>query len=147
MADSFSKKEKEKKRIKARQDKAQKMQDRKENSSGSKSLEDMMAYVDEDGNLVSTPPDPKRKKEDNAELALFASEGRPIVEEDRALTGIISYFNDEKGYGFITQDETRDSIFVHANQASQALKINDKVSFEKEKSPRGFQATKVQKIG
>lgn len=146
MADSFSKKEKEKKRMKARQDKAQKMQERKESNSGGKSLEDMMAYVDEDGNIVSTPPDPNRKREDNAELALMASEGRPVLEEPAALTGIISFYNDEKGYGFITQDQTRDNIFVHANQATEALQKNDRVTFEREKTPRGFNALQVKKI-
>jgi len=146
MADSFSKKEKEKKRIKARQDKAQKMQERKESNNGGKSLADMMAYVDENGNLVSTPPDPNRKKEDTTELALMASEGRPILEEPSALTGIISFYNDEKGYGFITQDITRENIFVHANQALQPLQKNDRVTFEKEKTPRGYNALQVQKI-
>ncbi|MFN9520092.1 MAG: cold shock domain-containing protein, partial [Bacteroidota bacterium] len=45
--ETFSKKEKEKKRLKKRQDKAQKKEERKANSLKGKSLEDMMAYVDE----------------------------------------------------------------------------------------------------
>ncbi|MFN9581156.1 MAG: cold shock domain-containing protein, partial [Bacteroidota bacterium] len=60
--ETFSKKEKEKKRLKKRQDKAQKKEERKANSLKGKSLEDMMAYVDENGNITTTMPDPKKKK-------------------------------------------------------------------------------------
>ena len=49
MSESFAKKEKEKQKAKSKQDKAQKMKDRKANASKGKSLEDMMAYIDENG--------------------------------------------------------------------------------------------------
>ena len=59
--ETFSKKEKEKKRLKKRQDKLVKKEERKSTSEGG-SLESMMAYVDEFGNLSDTPPDPLKKK-------------------------------------------------------------------------------------
>ena len=59
--ETFSKKEKEKKRIKKRQDKLVKKDERKANSSGG-DLDSMMAYVDEYGNITDTPPDPTKKK-------------------------------------------------------------------------------------
>ena len=63
---TFNKKEKEKKRLKKRQDKAEKMAERKANAKSS-DLEDMMAYVDEFGNITETPPDPLKKKKFKAE--------------------------------------------------------------------------------
>ena len=60
--ETFNKKEKEKKRLKQRQDKAEKMEQRNANAKKGKSLDEMMAYLDENGNLTSTPPDPKKKK-------------------------------------------------------------------------------------
>jgi hypothetical protein len=53
--ETWNKREKEKKKIKQRQEKQEKMQERKSNA-GKKSLDDMLAYVDEDGNITSTPP-------------------------------------------------------------------------------------------
>src|SRR4051812_39479022 len=56
--ETFGKKEKEKKRLKDRQEKQEKMEHRKANAKKGKSLDEMMAYMDENGNLSSTPPDP-----------------------------------------------------------------------------------------
>lgn len=60
--ETFGKKDREKKKLKQRQDKQEKMEERKANAKQGKSLDDMMAYIDEDGNISSTPPDPKRKE-------------------------------------------------------------------------------------
>ena len=65
--ETFNKKEKEKKRLKQRQEKREKMEERKANAKKGQSLDDMMAYIDEDGNISSTPPDPKKKKLFNVE--------------------------------------------------------------------------------
>jgi len=142
MSESFAKKEKAKKKAKDKQDKAQKMKERK--AQGSKgSLEDMMAYVDEDGNITSTPPDQKKRREINLEdIQLGAA---PVLPEEVVKIGIVSFFNDEKGYGFIVEEKTRENIFVHANQLLQPVKEKDKVTFEKERTPRGYSAIKVKK--
>ena len=58
--ETFSKKEKEKKRLKKRQEKLAKREERKSNPK--KSFEEMIAYVDENGNLSDTPPDLTKKK-------------------------------------------------------------------------------------
>jgi hypothetical protein len=55
---SFMKKELEKKRLKKRNEKEQRKQDRKQGA-GDGSLESMMAYVNEFGEIVSTPPENK----------------------------------------------------------------------------------------
>jgi len=98
--ETFSKKEKEKKRLKKRQDKLVKKEERKSTSEGG-SLESMMAYVDEFGNLSDTPPDPLKKKKiiaSNIEIGIPKREDEPQV---TGRQGKITYFNDSKGYGFI----------------------------------------------
>lgn len=52
---SFNKRKKEKQRVRQRQEKREKMEERKA-AKKEKSLDDMLAYVDENGNLSSTPP-------------------------------------------------------------------------------------------
>ena len=59
MGESFAKKEKAKKKAKEKQDKAEKMRERKATNKG-RSFEDMIAYLDEDGNIMSTPPDARQ---------------------------------------------------------------------------------------
>ena len=60
--ETFNKKEKEKKRLKKQKEKREKAEERKDNVVKGKSLDEMMAYVDENGNITSTPPDPTKKK-------------------------------------------------------------------------------------
>ena len=60
--ETFSKKEREKKKSIKLREKKEKAEDRKANSDKGKSLDDMMAYIDENGNITSTPPDPMKKK-------------------------------------------------------------------------------------
>lgn len=144
MGESFEKKEKAKRKIKEKQDKAQKMKERKVNNNKGKSLEDMMAYLDENGNITMTPPDGRKRKEINLDdIQLGAA---PVTEEDTTRTGIVSFFNEAKGYGFITEDKTRENLFVHCNQLVQPVKERDRVTFEKERTSRGLNAIKVKKI-
>jgi hypothetical protein len=55
------KREKEKQKLQHRQEKAEKMQERKANAQKGKNLDDMLAYLDENGNISSTPPDTTKK--------------------------------------------------------------------------------------
>lgn len=143
MSESFSKKEKEKQKAKGKQEKAEKMRDRKANNNKGKSLESMMAYLDENGNITSTPPDESKRKEINLEdIRLGAA---PIAPEDPIRRGIVAFFNDAKGYGFITDDITRENVFVHSSQLLQPIKEKDRVTFERERTPKGYSAIKVKK--
>ena len=63
--ETYNKKEKEKKRLKKREDKKKRQEVRKTNSKGS-DLESMMAYVDENGQITETPPDPTKKRKVSA---------------------------------------------------------------------------------
>ena len=75
--DTFNKKEKEKKRLKKRQEKNLKREDRKSNSTGGE-LENMLAYVDENGNLTDTPPDPSKKRKVVVVMLVIAIVFNPI---------------------------------------------------------------------
>jgi cold shock CspA family protein len=143
--ETFNKKEKEKKKLKQRQDKEEKREERKANNKKGKSLDEMMAYIDENGNITSTPPDPQRKKVFRQEDMQIGVPKQVETEEDAQRTGVVTFFNDGKGFGFIKDSVTGESVFVHVNQLSGPIKENDKVTFEVEKGPRGLSAVNVSK--
>jgi len=134
MADSFNKKEREKKRRKKQKDKAEKMKQRK--LEGIKPVE--FQYVDEDGNLQDTPPDPlKKKKFSLEEIHISTPKSVPGEPMSKHREGVVKFFNDEKGYGFIVDNETKDSVFVHIENVTGELKESTKVSFEIGNGPKG----------
>lgn len=143
--ETFSKKEKEKKRLQKRKEKQEKKEMRKADSNKGKDLEDMMAYIDENGNITDTPPDPKKKKEIKTEDISLSNTGRNFEEdaEDAVRTGSVTFFNTEKGYGFIKDNISGESVFVHANNLSQPIKDHDKVTFKVEKGEKGLVAVEV----
>lgn len=144
--ETMGKKEKEKKKLKNRQDKQEKKAERKLNNNKGKDLESMFAYVDDNGNLTSTPPDPKKKREISLDsIQLGAAKQIPIDPAELIRTGVVTFFNDAKGYGFITDLKSQQSVFVHANQLSEPIKEKDKVIFEIEMGPKGASAVSVKK--
>jgi len=144
--ETTGKKEKTKKKIQKRKDKEEKAEMRKSNSDKGKGLEDMMAYVDENGNITDTPPDPKKKKVINSEDIQLGATRRDEEEEETLRTGVVTHFNDSKGYGFIKDLKTQESVFVHANELSEPIQERDKVTFEIENGKRGPAAVSVKKV-
>jgi len=141
---TFNKKENEKKRIAKRKEKEERKEERKASAKKGASLEEMYAYVDENGNLTSTPPDPsKRRKEINTEEILLGARPVEASTADPIRKGIVTHFNDGKGYGFIRDLQSQDSIFVHINALSGPIKEGDKVSFEVQQGHKGPNAVNV----
>src|SRR5690606_18475564 len=100
--ETFNKKEKEKKRLKKRQDKEQKREERKSQSDKGKDLEEMFAYVDENGNITDTPPDPTKKKVIKTEdIEIGIAKQPELTADDLIRKGTVTFFNESKGYGFI----------------------------------------------
>ncbi len=147
--ETFNKKEKEKKRRKKRQDKLERQRQRKLDKAerGAVPFEDMISYVDENGNLTSTPPDPAKKLKIKAEdIVLGIPPKEDLPEEEKIRTGRVKYFNDEKGYGFIADVANNDSHFVHINNIAEPIGEGDKVTFEVEMGPKGSNAVNVKLV-
>ena len=141
--ETFGKKELEKKKLKKRKEKEARKEERKANSGG-QSFEDMLVYVDENGQLTSTPPDPTKKVEvDVDSIVLGARNSNAGYVEDPLRKGTVTFFNTSKGYGFIKDAETGESIFVHINGLVDHVNENDKVNFETERGPKGMNAVNV----
>ena len=143
--ESFSKKENEKKRQKKQLEKAERREERQANKKDS-SLEEMLAYVDENGNITSTPPDPTRKKKEiNAEdIVLGVPKQEDREPEEVTRTGTVTFFNASKGYGFIKDAASQESIFVHVNAlGSLTLLEGNRVTFEIEPGMKGPTAVRV----
>jgi len=120
------------------------MEERKASQTKGKSLDDMLAYIDENGNITSTPPDPEKKKVFNAEdIEIGVPKGR-AVDEDPIKEGKIDYFNGSKGFGFIIQSDG-EKIFFHINQTTYPVREGDVVNYTVERGPKGYNAVGVAK--
>ncbi|WP_128543404.1 cold-shock protein [Larkinella soli] len=144
--ETFNKKEKEKNRLKKRQEKEEKKEARKASGGKNQSLEEMFAYVDENGNITSTPPDPNRRKATKAEdIEIGVPRQRDIPEADPIRKGIVTLFNESKGFGFIRDLQSQESLFVHVSRVKEPIRERDKVEFEVEMTPKGANAVNVRK--
>ncbi|NML67536.1 cold shock domain-containing protein [Hymenobacter sp. RP-2-7] len=143
---NFSKQDNEKKRQQKKNEKEERRRERQ--ASKGQSLDDMIAYVDENGNITSTPPDPTKKKEialESIRIGVARQEDRE--EEDAVRQGAVTFFNTAKGYGFIKDSSNQESIFVHANNLGGLVLLEgDKVTFETEPGLKGPTAVRVKKL-
>ena len=144
MADSFSKKENIKKKLQKQKEKAMRREERKDSNDKGKTLDDMIMYVDANGQLTSTPPE-KRDENDEFNLDDIQLGAAPIEAEEVVKSGIVTFLSD-KGYGFITQENSKDNIFFHSNNCTELVKKGNKVSFEIERSPKGLVAVDIKVI-
>ncbi len=143
MAETWNKKEREKKKQQNKKQKEERRLERKEHSK-SGSLDDMLAYVDENGNLSSTPPDPKKMQQVRAEdIPIGVVHNREDADDGQPRSGVITFFNESKGYGFIKDSRTRESVFVHVNALKEPVKENSRVLFDVESTHKGPSALNV----
>jgi len=62
-------------------------------------------------------------------------------------TGIIKFFNEAKGYGFVTDDETKEDFFLHVTGLNGAtVQQDDRVEFETQEGRKGINAVNVRKV-
>lgn len=148
MAETWNKKEREKRKKAIKKEKAEKKQERKDNlKSGNLPVESMFAYLDENGNLVNQPPDPSKKVNIKVEdIEIGVPKQQELSPEELIRKGTVTFFNTAKAYGFIKDSETQESIFVHINSVKESIKENDKVNFEVEMGPKGANAVNVRLI-
>ncbi|MDP4240981.1 MAG: cold shock domain-containing protein [Bacteroidota bacterium] len=137
----MNKKELEKNKRNKKQEKQKRKENRKINS-GDKSFDNMIAYVDENGIITDTPPDPKSFTKIEAESITISTPKKEEI-EDSALTGQVEFFNQERGYGFIKDVESTEKYFFHINNAPASIKEGNMVSFESERGQKGMSAVNI----
>jgi cold shock CspA family protein len=139
-----------KKEVKNRRDKKRKEKEKKRlirKEGGKSSYADMIAYVDEFGKISSTPPDPDKKIEVEAENIETSSRKKTTAEQASYVRkGVVTFFNDSKGFGFIRDMENKQSVFVHANNLQEPVRENNIVAFELGKGPKGSTALNVRLV-
>jgi cold shock CspA family protein len=142
---SFNKRELEQRKESKRKKKQQKKDDRK-SGTGSRSFEDMIAYVDENGLIVDSPPDITQKSEIDATTIEVSVPKRVETEEDLILKGRVEYFSASKGYGFIKDLDSTEKYFFHINNALDPVAENNIVTFELMRGNKGLNATNIKLV-
>lgn len=143
---SFQKTELEKKKKQKQKEKEEKREQRKSSSNKGKGFDSMIAYVDHNGNITNTPPDPKLKVEVRADQILLGARSFVREETSSLRSGRIAIYTAEKGFGFIKDSLTQEKIFFHVSETSDNIKEGDMVNFETVRGPKGMSAVKVVKV-
>ncbi len=141
--ETFSKQETEKKKLEKKKEKEKRREERKANSKEVSSFEDMIAYVDENGNISSTPPDPRKIQKIREEDIEIGVPKQEAVQAKAKRKGTVTFFNEAKGYGFIKDSNNQESIFVHVNGLVDKVKEHSKVTFDVEMGLKGPNAVNV----
>lgn len=62
------------------------------------------------------------------------------------MQGTVKFFNETKGFGFITPSDSKTDIFVHVSGLIDEIQENDEVTYEEETGRKGLNAVKVSRI-
>lgn len=139
---TVDKRENEKKRLAKRAEK-QKKKEEKKLSGKTSSFEDMIAYVDENGVISSTPPAENFKKEEIKQEEIQISVPKKEKEEAVILRGKIDFFNTSKGFGFIKELSSGERYFFHVNNVLSNITEGNIVTFDLERGLKGMNAINV----
>jgi cold shock CspA family protein len=141
-SETYNKKEVRKKKEKKKKEKEQRRLEKRE--SGKNSLDDMIAYVDENGNIMDNPPDPKEKEVAEPEdIETGGSQKKPSPTTDSVRKGKVTFFNESKGFGFIEDFKTRERVFLHVSNFREEIEEGNVVNFNAEMGKKGLVAKDV----
>ena len=110
---------------------------------GQNSFEDMIAYVDENGMITSTPPAENTPKEEIKLEEIVISTPKKDKEEPVIRRGRIEFFNESKGFGFIKDLSGVEKYFFHINNVLTDIAENNIVTFDLERGLKGMNAVNV----
>ena len=139
---TVDKRENEKKRL-ARRAEKQKRKEEKKLSPKANSLDDMIAYVDENGMITSTPPTENIKKEEIKQEEIVISTPKKEKEVPTVMKGRVEFFNTSKGFGFIKDLSGTEKYFFHVNNVMADISENDIVTFDLERGIKGMNAVNL----
>lgn len=137
------KRDREKLKEQKRKEKSLRKEER-QSSSGGSGLDDMLAYVDENGVLHSTPQEKSKEVIDASEISISVPKQEDI--EAVPLEGRIEYFNTQKGFGFVKDGGSSEKYFFHISSAPESINEGDRVTFELERGTRGMNAVQISVI-
>jgi len=140
---TFNKLEREKNKAKKREEKRKKMAARREAKARGEYKQDEFVYVDFNGNFTDTPPDPEEKEQISLESIVISPTKKDDV--DPRVNGKVTFYDDEKGFGFIKNPLNHDSYFFHFSECPDTLTIGDNVEFELIRGEKGMNAVKIVK--
>ena len=131
---SFGKRENEKKKQAKRLEKQKRKEERQ--ATGTSSFDDMIAYVDENGNFTDVPPEERKKEAVKLEDIVIAvpkkDDSEPEIQRGR-----VEHFNEGKD---LTSGE---KYFFHVSSAPAGISEGNTVTFETERSARGMNAINI----
>ena len=136
------KRENEKKKL-ARRAEKQKRKEEKKLAPKVNSLDDMIAYVDENGMITSTPPEESVKREEIKQEDIMIATPKKEKEAPTIMRGRIEFFNTSKGFGFIKDLSGTEKYFFHINNVTGDISENDIVTFDLERGMKGMNAVNV----
>ena len=139
---TVDKRENEKKRL-ARRAEKQKRKEEQKLSPKANSLDDMIAYVDENGMITSTPPTENIKKEEIKQEEIVISTPKKEKEVPTVMKGRVEFFNTSKGFGFIKDLSGTEKYFFHVNNVMADISENDIVTFDLERGIKGMNAVNI----
>ena len=136
------KRENEKKKL-ARRAEKQKRKEEKKLAPKVNSLDDMIAYVDENGMITSTPPEENVEREEIKQEEIVISTPKKEKEVPTIMRGRVEFFNTSKGFGFIKDLSGTEKYFFHINNVTGDISENDIVTFDLERGMKGMNAVNV----